>query len=108
MLERSHSVSDFTQKLKLSVRSAKFSNRTLELIEELTTSAKQASEQIKEKVIRYQKALQELEKMDESLLSEEQQQVLKVFKGELDKTKIKGMDLNDLYSLEQGTKKARS
>ncbi|OPG39891.1 hypothetical protein BGL68_03935 [Helicobacter pylori] len=41
--------------------------------------------------------------MDESKLTKEQQQVLKVFKGELDQTEIKGIDLNDLYILEQGT-----
>ncbi|MGL2539487.1 DUF3519 domain-containing protein [Helicobacter pylori] len=34
------------------------------------------------------------------------QQVLKVFKGELDQTEIKGIDLNDLYILEQGTRHA--
>ncbi|WRB98243.1 DUF3519 domain-containing protein [Helicobacter pylori] len=44
--------------------------------------------------------------MDESKLTKEQQQVLKVFKGELDQTEIKGIDLNDLYILEQGTRHA--
>ncbi|GAA8161124.1 hypothetical protein NP0155_00140 [Helicobacter pylori] len=38
-------------------------------------------------------------------LTKEQQQVLKVFKGELNETEIKGIDLNDLYTLEQGSKK---
>ncbi|WQR85491.1 DUF3519 domain-containing protein [Helicobacter pylori] len=37
-------------------------------------------------------------------MTKEQQQVLKVFKGELDQTEIKGIDLNDLYILEQGTR----
>ncbi|GAA9256875.1 hypothetical protein HpHA223_18080 [Helicobacter pylori] len=32
--------------------------------------------------------------------------LLKVFKGELDKSAIKGIDLNDLYILEQGTRHA--
>ncbi|MGL2765946.1 DUF3519 domain-containing protein, partial [Helicobacter pylori] len=44
--------------------------------------------------------------MDESKLTKEQQQVLKVFKGELDKSEIKGIDLNDLYILEQGSRNA--
>lgn len=39
-------------------------------------------------------------------LTKEQQQVLKVFKGELNETEIKGIDLNDLYILEQGTRQA--
>ncbi|MCQ2953475.1 DUF3519 domain-containing protein [Helicobacter pylori] len=44
--------------------------------------------------------------MDESKLTKEQQQVLKVFKGELDKSEIKKIDLNDLYILEQGSRNA--
>ncbi len=67
---------------------------------------KQASEEIKEKATKYEKALQELQKIDESKLTKEQQQVLKVFKGELDQTEIKDIDLNDLYILEQGTRHA--
>ncbi|GAA7497992.1 DUF3519 domain-containing protein [Helicobacter pylori] len=47
-----------------------------------------------------------MQKIDESKLSKEQQQVLKVFKGELDQTEIKGIDLNDLYLLEQGSRNA--
>ncbi|WRG70583.1 DUF3519 domain-containing protein [Helicobacter pylori] len=39
-------------------------------------------------------------------MTKEQQQVLKVFKGELDQTEIKGIDLNDLYILEQGSRNA--
>ncbi|RVZ65144.1 DUF3519 domain-containing protein [Helicobacter pylori] len=44
--------------------------------------------------------------MDESKLTKEQKQVLKVFKGELDQAEIKGIDLNDLYILEQGSRHA--
>ncbi|PUD32441.1 hypothetical protein C2S19_02730 [Helicobacter pylori] len=44
--------------------------------------------------------------MDESKLTKEQKQVLKVFKGELDQAEIKGIDLNDLYILEQGSRNA--
>ncbi|GHS62487.1 hypothetical protein JP0524_05510 [Helicobacter pylori] len=47
-----------------------------------------------------------MQKIDESKLTKEQQQVLKVFKGELEQAEIKGIDLNDLYILEQGTRKA--
>ncbi|WP_259458642.1 DUF3519 domain-containing protein, partial [Helicobacter pylori] len=50
--------------------------------------------------------MQELQKIDESKLTKEQQQVLKVFKGELDQAEIKGIDLNDLYILDQGTRHA--
>ncbi|WRA64736.1 DUF3519 domain-containing protein [Helicobacter pylori] len=105
-LERSHSISEFSKNLELSAKNAKFSNNTLKIIEELTNGIKQASEEIKAKATKYEKALQELQKIDESKLTKEQQQVLKVFKGELDQTEIKGIDLNDLYVLEQGTRHA--
>ncbi|WP_206535969.1 DUF3519 domain-containing protein [Helicobacter pylori] len=105
-LERSHSISEFSKNLELSVQNAKFSNNTLKIIEELNNGIKQASEEIKEKATKYEKALQELQKIDESKLTKEQQQVLKVFKGELDQAEIKGIDLNDLYILEQGSRNA--
>ncbi|MGL2835338.1 DUF3519 domain-containing protein [Helicobacter pylori] len=105
-LERSHSISDFSKNLELSAQNAKFSNNTLKIIEELNNGVKQASEEIKAKATKYEKALQELQKIDESKLTKEQQQVLKVFKGELDPTEIKGIDLNDLYILDQGTRHA--
>ncbi|MDU9804525.1 DUF3519 domain-containing protein, partial [Helicobacter pylori] len=85
-----------------STQKSHFSNNTLKIIEELNNGVKSASEEIKEKATKYEKALQELQKIDESKLTKEQQQVLKVFKGELDQTEIKGIDLNDLYILEQG------
>ncbi len=105
-LERSHSISEFSKNLDLSAKNAKFSNNTLKIIEELTNGVKRASEEIKSKATKYEKALKELEKIDESKLTKEQQQVLKVFKGELDKSEIKGIDLNDLYILDQGTRHA--
>ncbi len=105
-LERSHSISEFSKNLELSAKNAKFSNNTLKIIEELNNGVKQASEEIKEKATKYEKALIELQKIDESKLTKEQQQVLKVFKGELDQTEIKGIDLNDLYILEQGSRNA--
>ncbi|WP_080496354.1 DUF3519 domain-containing protein [Helicobacter pylori] len=99
-------MSDFSKQLDLSAKNSKFTNNTLKIIEELNNGVKQASEEIKEKATKYEKALKELQKIDESKLSKEQQQVLKVFKGELDQAEIKGIDLNDLYILEQGTRKA--
>ncbi|WP_423229828.1 DUF3519 domain-containing protein [Helicobacter pylori] len=105
-LERSHTISEFSKNLELSAQNAKFSNNTLKIIEELTNGIKQASEEIKAKATKYEKALQELQKIDESKLTKEQQQVLKVFKGELDQAEIKGIDLNDLYILDQGTRHA--
>ncbi|MFP6005100.1 DUF3519 domain-containing protein [Helicobacter pylori] len=105
-LERSHSISEFSKNLELSTQKSHFSNNTLKIIEELNNGVKSASEEIKEKATKYEKALQELQKIDESKLTKEQQQVLKVFKGELDQTEIKGMDLNDLYILDQGTRHA--
>ncbi|MFP6278053.1 DUF3519 domain-containing protein [Helicobacter pylori] len=105
-LERSHSISEFSKNLELSAQKSHFSNNTLKIIEELNNGVKQASEEIKEKATKYEKALQELQKIDESKLSKEQKQVLKVFKGELDQTEIKGINLNDLYILEQGTRHA--
>ncbi len=92
--------------MELSAQNAKFSNNTLKIIEELTNGVKSASEEIKAKATKYEKALQELQKIDESKLTKEQQQVLKVFKGELDQAEIKGIDLNDLYILDQGTRHA--
>ncbi|WP_390104591.1 DUF3519 domain-containing protein, partial [Helicobacter pylori] len=105
-LERSHTISDFSKNLELSAKNAKFSNNTLKIIEELNNGIKQASEEIKEKATKYEKALKELQKIDEIKLTKEQQQVLKVFKGELDKGEIKKIDLNDLYILEQGSRNA--
>ncbi|WRF67213.1 DUF3519 domain-containing protein [Helicobacter pylori] len=106
VLERSHTISEFSKNLELSAQKSHFSNNTLKIIEELNNGVKQASEEIKEKATRYEKALQELQKIDESKLTKEQQQVLKVFKGELDQTETKGIDLNDLYILEQGSRNA--
>ncbi|WP_101004467.1 DUF3519 domain-containing protein [Helicobacter pylori] len=103
-LERSHSISEFSKNLELSAKNAKFSNNTLKIIEELNNGVKQASEEIKEKATKYEKALKELQKIDESKLTKEQQKVLKVFKGELDKGEIKEIDLKDLYLLEQGSR----
>ncbi|MBH0255116.1 DUF3519 domain-containing protein, partial [Helicobacter pylori] len=91
---------------ELSTKNSQFTNNTLKIIEELNNGVKQASDEIKEKVTKYEKALKELQKIDGSKLTKEQQQVLKVFKGELGEAEIKGIDLNDLYLLEQGTKKA--
>ncbi|WQV43739.1 DUF3519 domain-containing protein [Helicobacter pylori] len=48
-LERSHSISEFSKNLELSVKNAKFSNNTLKIIEELTNGAKQASEELSKK-----------------------------------------------------------
>ncbi len=105
-LERSHSISEFSKNLELSAQKSHFSNNTLKIIEELNNGIKSASEEIKAKATKYEKALQELQKIDESKLTKEQQQVLKVFKGELDQAEIKGIDLNDLYILDQGTRHA--
>ncbi|WP_243875843.1 DUF3519 domain-containing protein, partial [Helicobacter pylori] len=100
------SISEFSKNLELSAQKSHFSNNTLKIIEELTNGIKQASEEIKEKATKYEKALQELQKIDGSKLTKEQKQVLKVFKGELDQAEIKGIDLNDLYILEQGSRNA--
>ncbi|WP_231224780.1 PBECR2 nuclease fold domain-containing protein, partial [Helicobacter pylori] len=48
MLERSHSISDFSKQLDLSAKNSKFTNNTLKIIEELNNGVKQASEEIKE------------------------------------------------------------
>ncbi|AFI03830.1 hypothetical protein [Helicobacter cetorum] len=104
-LERSHSVEEFTNTLKLSAQKSKFSNETMKKIEEITSGVKTASEEVKDKITKHEKALKELEKIDTSKLTKEQLDVLKVFKGELDETILKGRDLNDLYTLEKGSKK---
>ncbi|GHS58312.1 hypothetical protein JP0130_14770 [Helicobacter pylori] len=94
MLERSHSISDFRKQLELSAKNSKFTNNTLKIIEELNNGVKQASEEISKKATKYEKALKEFQKIDESKLTKEQKQVLKVFKGELEQAEIKGIDLN--------------
>ncbi|WP_087907693.1 DUF3519 domain-containing protein [Helicobacter pylori] len=48
VLERSHSISDFSKNLELSAQNSKFTNNTLKIIEELNNGVKQASEEIKE------------------------------------------------------------
>ncbi|MUU57693.1 DUF3519 domain-containing protein, partial [Helicobacter pylori] len=47
-LERSHSISDFSKRLELSAKDAKFSNNTLKLIDEINNGVKEASEELKE------------------------------------------------------------
>ncbi|GHQ93236.1 hypothetical protein VN0418_06630 [Helicobacter pylori] len=49
MLERSHSISEFSKQLELSAKNSQFTNNTLKIIEELNNGVKQASEEIKEK-----------------------------------------------------------
>ncbi|WQY20553.1 DUF3519 domain-containing protein [Helicobacter pylori] len=49
VLERSHSISDFSKQLNLSAKNSKFTNNTLKIIEELNNGVKQASEELKEK-----------------------------------------------------------
>ncbi|GAA9655954.1 DUF3519 domain-containing protein [Helicobacter pylori] len=49
MLERSHTISDFSKQLELSAKNSQFTNNTLKIIEELNNGVKQASEEIKEK-----------------------------------------------------------
>ncbi len=44
------------------MQNSKFTNNTLKIIEELNNGVKQASEEIKEKATKYEKALQELPK----------------------------------------------
>ncbi len=48
VLERSHSISEFSKNLELSTQKSHFSNNTLKIIEELNNGVKQASEEIKE------------------------------------------------------------
>ncbi len=48
MLERSHTISDFSKQLELRAKNSKFTNNTLKIIEELNNSVKQASDEIKE------------------------------------------------------------
>ncbi len=54
-LERSHSISDFTQSLELSAKKSKFSNATMQKIEEITNGVKSAQENI----TKHQEALQD-------------------------------------------------
>ncbi|GAA6837598.1 DUF3519 domain-containing protein [Helicobacter pylori] len=49
MLERSHSISEFSKNLELSAKNAQFTNNTLKIIEELNNGVKQASEELSKK-----------------------------------------------------------
>ena len=49
-------------------------------------------------------AKQKLAKIDTSTLTQEQQEVLKVFKGQIPSTSIQGKDLSDIYTLERGSR----
>ncbi|GAA9796264.1 DUF3519 domain-containing protein [Helicobacter pylori] len=49
MLERSHSINDFSKQLELSAKNSQFTNNTLKIIEELNNGVKQASDELKEK-----------------------------------------------------------
>ena len=50
-------------------------------------------------------AKEKLKAIDTSTLTKEQQEVLKVFLGEKSQTSIKGKDLKDIHTLEQGSRK---
>ncbi|BDA05219.1 hypothetical protein OHP005_09760 [Helicobacter pylori] len=50
MLERSHSISDFSKQLELSAKNSQFTNNTLKIIEELNNGVKLASEELKEAI----------------------------------------------------------
>ncbi|GAA7351719.1 hypothetical protein HpCK69_13800 [Helicobacter pylori] len=49
MLERSHTISDFSKQLELSAKNSQFTNNTLKIIEELNNGVKQASEELSKK-----------------------------------------------------------
>ncbi|WQS50559.1 DUF3519 domain-containing protein [Helicobacter pylori] len=49
MLERSHSISDFSKQLELSAQKSHFTNNTLKIIEELNNGVKQASDGLSKK-----------------------------------------------------------
>ncbi|GAA8737710.1 hypothetical protein oki407_14990 [Helicobacter pylori] len=49
MLERSHSISEFSKQLELSAQKSHFTNNTLKIIEELNNGVKQASDEIRGK-----------------------------------------------------------
>nr|WP_232260107.1 DUF3519 domain-containing protein [Helicobacter pylori] len=63
-LERSHSISEFSKNLELSAKNAKFSNNTLKIIEELTNSIKQASEEIKAKATKTSNLVKSIREQD--------------------------------------------
>ncbi|WP_213243998.1 hypothetical protein, partial [Campylobacter vulpis] len=50
-------------------------------------------------------AKSELSKIDETKLSDEQKELLKLFKGEIKSVKIQVKDLKDIYTLKQGSRK---
>ncbi len=57
MLERSHTISDFSKQLELSAKNSHFSNNTLKIIEELNNGVKQASEELSQKASDLQYAI---------------------------------------------------
>ncbi|WP_240461805.1 DUF3519 domain-containing protein, partial [Helicobacter pylori] len=67
-----------------------------------TTSQEKPLKGLKDDITKHNEALKRLYEIDEKTLTEEQKEVLKVFKGELDSAIIKDRDLEDLYLLEAG------
>ncbi|WP_181326282.1 DUF3519 domain-containing protein, partial [Helicobacter pylori] len=63
-LERSHSISEFSKNLELSVQKSHFSNNTLKIIEELNNGVKQASEEIKEKATKTSNLVKSIREQD--------------------------------------------
>ncbi|GAA9678794.1 DUF3519 domain-containing protein [Helicobacter pylori] len=57
MLERSHTISDFSKQLELSAKNSQFTNNTLKIIEELNNGVKQASEELSQKASDLQHAI---------------------------------------------------
>ncbi|TPH98025.1 hypothetical protein FIM39_05525, partial [Helicobacter pylori] len=57
MLERSHSISDFSKQLELSAKNSKFTNNTLKIIEEINNGVKQASVELSKKASDLEQAL---------------------------------------------------
>ncbi|WP_163534141.1 hypothetical protein [Helicobacter suis] len=129
-LNKSHSIEAFKQNLNKIANRAEFSNATKALIREIEqnlpksvesggTQANTASEvkalesgqseaPVKvqgEAQTKANNAYQELAKIDTTKLNPEQQEILKVFKGEIPSTTIVGKDLKDLYRLETGSRK---
>ncbi len=85
-------------------KSSKESRELLDLLPELEKKFNAYEKSLKDDITKHNQALKKLYEIDEKTLTEEQKEVLKVFKGELDSAIIKGRDLEDLYLLEIGAK----
>ncbi|EFO6607165.1 hypothetical protein HNG20_001660, partial [Campylobacter upsaliensis] len=90
---------DFTKELILKGQDSEEKFRLYQNLEELKAWSGE------QKNTKLNTALKALDEVDESKLSEDQKELLRLFKGEIKSVKIQIKDLKDIYTLNQGSRK---